>query len=105
MEKTREPMEVFAEEAPEVSKAFNVFIQALSGTKGLNDKARQLIYIAIKASQGDTAAVAMHVPMARHAGASRDEVRDAILLTLAVTGITGVATCLPVAMDIFDEAI
>jgi len=98
-----DPMEIFRQEAPEVAKAFDELIQSLIVSKGLDEKTRQLIYIAMKAAQGDETAVKFHVPMAMQLGASRREVVDAILMTLAVSGIKGVATCLPGAVEQFDK--
>lgn len=99
----RNPMSVFQEEAPEVAAAFSGLIEAVSQTKGLDTKTRQLMYIAMKASQGDTSAVAAHTPMAIKAGATREELKDTILLTLTISGIKGVVTCLPTVLDIFDN--
>jgi alkylhydroperoxidase/carboxymuconolactone decarboxylase family protein YurZ len=42
--------------------------------------------------------------MAKKLGAKREEIRDAILLTLSTSGLKGVATCLPVALKVFDES-
>jgi len=96
------PMEVFQQEAPEVAEAFSGLIQALVASKGLDPKTKQLIYIAMKASMGDQMAVKAHVPMAKAAGATREEVVDAILMTLTVSGIRGVVTCLPGAVKQFE---
>jgi alkylhydroperoxidase/carboxymuconolactone decarboxylase family protein YurZ len=41
--------------------------------------------------------------MAKQAGATREEVIDAILMTLTVAGIRGVVTCLPEAVRFFDS--
>lgn len=71
-------MEVFREEAPAVATAFDQLIQSLVATKGLDEKTKQLIYIAMKAAQGDETAVKFHVPMAKKLGATREEVVDAI---------------------------
>ena len=95
------PMEVFQSEAPEVAAAFNGLIIALVASKGLDPKTK-LIYIAMKASMGDTIAVAAHVPMAKAAGATKEEVVDAILMTLTVSGVRGVVTCLPDAVKQFE---
>lgn len=97
------PMEIFFNEAPEVAGAFNNLINELSSTKGLDSKTRQLIYIGMKAMQGDTGAVIAHTPMAKQAGASREELKDTVLLTLTVSGIKGVVTCLPAALDAYDN--
>lgn len=99
----RNPMELFQEEAPEVAAAFNGLIQSLVASKGIDAKTRQLIYIAMKASMGDEMAVRAHVPMAKAAGATREEVVDAILMTLTVSGIRGVVTCLPEAVKPFEK--
>lgn len=97
------PMEVFQREAPEVAKAFDGLIRSLVGTDGLDGKTKHLVYIALKAAQADTMALRFHVPMAKSAGASRAEVRDAILMSLTVSGIRGVAACLPLAMELYDS--
>jgi AhpD family alkylhydroperoxidase len=98
---TENPMEIFAREAPEVAAAFNGLIMAIAGSKGLDPKTKQLIYIAMKAASGDETAVKAHVPMAKEAGATRAEVVDAILMTLTVSGIRGVVSCLPGALRQF----
>jgi AhpD family alkylhydroperoxidase len=97
------PMELFQKEAPEVAAAFNSLIMALVASKGLDQKTKQLIYIAMKAAMGDDMAVKAHVPMAKAAGATREEVIDAILMTLTVSGIRGIAHCLPEAVHQFEK--
>lgn len=100
----RNPMEVFQKEAPEVARAFNSLIEAMVSSRGLDGKTKQLIYIAMKASMGDERAVMAHLPMAMECGATREEVRDAILMTLTVSGVRGVVSCLPGAMAFFDRS-
>ncbi|MGA2933564.1 MAG: carboxymuconolactone decarboxylase family protein [Methanomicrobiales archaeon] len=96
-------MELFQREAPEVAKAFNGLIMSIVTSKGLDPKTKQLVYIAMKAAMGDSPAVKAHLPMAKQAGATREEVIDAILMTLTVAGIRGVVTCLPEAVRFFDS--
>ena len=97
-------MELFQKEAPEVAKAFNGLIESLKSTSGLDAKTKQLIYIGIKASTGDTTAVHFHVQMAKQLGATREEIKDTILITLTVCGIKGVASCLSTALEIYDQS-
>jgi alkylhydroperoxidase/carboxymuconolactone decarboxylase family protein YurZ len=97
------PFAVFQEEAPLVAEAFDGLIAALSSTGGLDAKTRQLVYIGIKASQGDVGAVVAHIPMAKADGASRNEIRDAILLTLTVSGVQGIAHCLIPALEAYEN--
>jgi alkylhydroperoxidase/carboxymuconolactone decarboxylase family protein YurZ len=99
----KNPMDLFQEEAPEVAQAFAGLIQAIVARPALDAKTRQLIYIAMKASMGDEAAVRAHIPMAKAAGATRDEVVDAILMTLTVSGVRGVVSSLPGAIELFDS--
>ena len=97
------PMELFRREAPEVAKAFDGLIMSLVASHGLDQKTKQLIYIAMKAATGDDTAVRAHLPMARQAGATKAEVVDAILMTLAVSGVRGVVSCLPGVVSYFDQ--
>ena len=94
-------MDIFQKEAPDVADAFNGLIKAIVAHDGLDQKTLHLMYIAMKASVGDAMAVKAHIPMAKEAGATRDEVTGAILMTLTVSGIRGVVTCLPEAVRYF----
>ncbi|MBP1677245.1 MAG: Carboxymuconolactone decarboxylase [Bacteroidetes bacterium] len=98
------PLDTFQKEAPEVAKAFDGLIDALKSTSGLDAKTKQLVYIGIKSSMGDTTAVYYHVKMAKQLGATREEIRDTILITLTVCGLKGVTSCLPTAMEAYDQA-
>lgn len=75
------PMELFQKEAQEVTAAFNGLIKSLVASKGLDGKTRKLIYLAMKAATGDDMAVRAHIPLAKAAVATREEVIDAILMT------------------------
>jgi alkylhydroperoxidase/carboxymuconolactone decarboxylase family protein YurZ len=100
---TENPMEIFRKEAPEVANAFDGLIMSIASSRGLDPKTKQLIYIAMRASMGDNNAVMAHIPMAKQAGATKEEVVDAILMTLTVSGIRGVVTCLPDVVKQFDS--
>jgi alkylhydroperoxidase/carboxymuconolactone decarboxylase family protein YurZ len=41
--------------------------------------------------------------MAKKCGATREEVKDTILITLTVCGLAGVSSCLPLALEIYDK--
>jgi alkylhydroperoxidase/carboxymuconolactone decarboxylase family protein YurZ len=100
---SKNAFQLFREEAPDAAKAFDQLIGTLSQTS-LDDKVRQLIYIGIKASRGEAGAVAAHVPMAKRAGATREEIRDTIVMTLTVSGVTGITQCLGLALEAYDSA-
>ena len=96
------PLETFQKEAPEVAKAFDDLIEALKSAPGLDPKTKQLIYIGIKSSLGDETAIYYHVAMAKKLGATREEIKSAILITLSVCGLKGVVTCLQTALEVYD---
>ncbi len=99
----KNPFMIFKEEAPDVAAAFDGLIGSISSLDGLDAKTRQLIYIGIKAAQGEAGAVAAHVPMAKHAGATRSEIRDTVLLTLTVCGVQGMSHCLVPALEAYEN--
>ncbi len=101
--KNENPLQLFVEESPEIQKAYAGFIQALTDDKGLDNKTKQLIYIGMKMVSDDARAVKMHVPMARNAGATREEIKTAVLLGLSVIGIKAASKYLPIVMESYDN--
>ena len=97
------PLQTFVDEAPEIQKAYAGFIQSLIADKGLDNKTKQLIYIGMKMIADDERAVKMHIPMAKNAGATREEVKTTVLLGLSVIGLKAASKYLPLALKTFDE--
>jgi alkylhydroperoxidase/carboxymuconolactone decarboxylase family protein YurZ len=95
-------LQLFVEEAPEIQKAYNEFIQSLIADKGLDNKTKQLIYIGMKMISDDERAVKMHVTFAKYAGATRDEVKSTVLLGLSVIGMKAVSKYLPIVLENYD---
>ena len=96
--------ELWAQEAPETQKAFFGLSQALMGAGGLDEKTWQLIYIGIQSTRNEVDSVAGHAAFAKKAGATREEVRDAVLISLMVSGIGGINACLARALESYDNA-
>ncbi len=96
----KNPLEVFKQEAPEIQEAYAGVINALIASNGLDAKTKQLVYIAMKVVTDDKNAVRFHVPMAKAAGATRDEIKETILLSLTVNGLKGISNYLPDALAI-----
>jgi len=96
--------ELLGEETPTIHKAFRDLIGALEKDAGLDAKTFQLVYLGIRAADGIPGAIAAHVPMAKKAGATREEVRGAVLVSLMVSGVIGISTCLAAALDAYDNA-
>ena len=101
--KTENPLQLFKEESPEIQKAYDGLIQSLINDKGLDNKSKQLIYIAMKMVADDERALKMHIPMAKNMGATREEIKTTILLGLTVIGIKAASKYLPVALEIYDS--
>ena len=97
------PLQTFVEEAPEIQKAYAGFIQSLIADDGLDNKTKQLIYIGMKMIADDERAVRMHIPMAKNAGATREEVKTTVLLGLSVIGMKAASKYLPLVLECFDE--
>ncbi len=101
--KENNPLQKFIDEAPEIQKAYASFIQSMIDDKGLDNKTKQLIYIAMKIVADDKKAVKMHIPIAKKTGASRNEVKTTVLLALSVIGMKAVSKYLPLVLKIYDN--
>lgn len=99
----KNPLLVFQKEAPDVAEAYNPLILSLINSKGLESKTKQLIYIAMKIVTSDFVAIKYHVPMAKKAGASRNEILETVLLSLTVCGLKGISHCLEDVLNIYDQ--
>jgi alkylhydroperoxidase/carboxymuconolactone decarboxylase family protein YurZ len=96
--------QIFQEESPEVAAAFNKLIETIAKPSALDGKTKQLLYIAMKIVTDDLGAAIVHVPFAKKMGASREEIRETVLLTLTVVGLKGVNTALASALEAYDKA-
>ncbi|NOY58298.1 MAG: carboxymuconolactone decarboxylase family protein [Calditrichaeota bacterium] len=100
--KKENPLQIFADESPKVQKAYAAFIQSLIDMEGLDTKTKQLIYIGMKMVADDERAVKMHVPMAKNAGATREEIKATALLGLSVIGLKAASKFLPIVLESYD---
>lgn len=96
--------QIFQEESPEVAAAFNKLIEAVAKPSALDGKTKNLLYIAMKIVTDDVGAALVHVPFAKKLGASREEIRETVLLTLTVVGLKGVNVALAAALEAYDKA-
>jgi len=101
--KTENPLQKFKDESPEVQRAYDGLIQSLIEDKGLDNKTKQFIFIAMKMIADDERAVKMHVLMAKNIGATREEIKTTILLGLTVIGLKAVSKFLPLALESYDS--
>jgi len=92
--------EQFLKTFPEAGKAYLGLFKAVMERPALDAKTKQLILISVMTAQGYAPGVRAHVPQAISAGATRDEIIEAVLTPLPVSGINGVLECLPVALEL-----
>jgi alkylhydroperoxidase/carboxymuconolactone decarboxylase family protein YurZ len=70
----------------------------------LEPKTKQLILLTLQTTQGSTRALRRHVPRAVAAGATVEEVVDAISLALPVAGLTRVTEAFGAVADLLETA-
>ena len=100
MEKS--PYEIFLLECPELAAKFNELVQVQRSMKGLDQKTKQLINIAIQTSNKNPTGVKMHTIMAKKVGAKREEIISAVTMNLHLSGLPTVLECLPAAIEGYD---
>ncbi len=93
--------QVFLERAPKHAGAWMSAVQALGEASALDKKTSALAYLAVLAALRLDSGVPFHVKLAKHAGASRDEVISALLVGLPAAG-NGVTQSLPAAIEAYD---
>jgi alkylhydroperoxidase/carboxymuconolactone decarboxylase family protein YurZ len=96
--------QIFQEESPEIASAFNKLIETIAKPSALDGKTKNLLYIAMKIVTDDVGAALVHVSFAKKLGATREEIRETVLLTLTVVGLKGVNTTLASALEAYDKA-
>jgi len=94
--------QVFLKEAPEHSKIWADAVQKLDTACSLDKKTEEIAYISLLAAVGLESGIPFHVKRAKELGASREDIKSAILLGLPAVG-NKVIKSLPIALDAFDE--
>jgi alkylhydroperoxidase/carboxymuconolactone decarboxylase family protein YurZ len=91
----------FQNEAPQHAQAWMNCVQGLASATALDEKTRELAYLAILAVLRNESGIPFHVQAAKKAGAKRDEVISAVLLGLTPAGHS-VTQVLPAAIEAYD---
>ncbi len=94
--------QTFLKEAPEHARAWMETVHRLDEASSLDKKTEELAYIAVMAAVELESGIPFHVKSAKASGATRDEIKSAILLGLPAVG-NRVVKALPVALNAFDE--
>jgi len=97
-----ESFQVFLQEAPEHSQAWMGAVQKLEAACSLDPKTAEIAYVAVLAAVGLESGLPFHVKHAKELGATREEIKSAILLGLPAVG-NQVIKSLPLALRAYDE--
>ena len=92
----------FQNEAPQHAQTWMNCVQGLATASALDEKTKELVYLAILALLRLESGIPFHVQAAKKAGAKRDEVISAILLGLTPAGHS-VTQVLPAAIEAYDS--
>jgi len=93
--------QLFLSEAPGFAQAWGSMVQGLAKASVLDEKTRDLSYLAVLASLNRLSGIPFHVASLKSKGATREEIVSAILVGLPAAGHI-VTQALPVALEAYD---
>jgi AhpD family alkylhydroperoxidase len=94
--------QTFMSEAPQHARAWGTMVQGLASASALDNKTRELAYLAVLAALRIESGVPFHVQSAKQAGASREEIISAVLVGLPAAGHV-VTQVLPAAVAAYED--
>lgn len=95
-------MEILQAESPASAEAIRGFFAALMAGPALDATTKELVYLVAAAAAGHVRGVPTHAARAKAAGATRQQVLEALLLTVPAAGLGPISQCLPAAIAAFD---
>jgi AhpD family alkylhydroperoxidase len=101
----KNPYDLFQNECPDLARQFNALIDAQRSLKGLDQKTKQLINIAIQTATRNPRGVMMHTIMAKQAGATKDEIIGSVVMNLHLAGLVTVLEGLPPALEGWEKSL
>lgn len=96
-----EAFQLFMSEAPGFAQAWGSMVRELARVSALDDKTRELSYLAVLASLNRLSGIPFHVTSLKAKGATREEIVSAILVGLPAAGHV-VTQGLAAALQAFD---
>ena len=94
--------QMFMEENSRTGKAYMEMVMQLSQESALDEKTRELAYISVLSAVKMCGGLDFHVKSARELGASRNEIKSAVLVGLPAVGIT-VIDAFEAALKAYDQ--
>ena len=102
MKNVTSSFKLFMTETEETGKAYMDMVMKQSQASALDRKTHELAYISVLSAIRMRSGLNFHVKSAKDFGATRDEVKSAVLIGLPVAGIT-LAYALEAALNSYDE--
>jgi alkylhydroperoxidase/carboxymuconolactone decarboxylase family protein YurZ len=102
MKQVSTTFEAFLKEAPEHAQVWLDAVKKLDDASTLDAKTEEIAYIAVLSTVGLLTGLPFHVKHAKELGATRDEIKSAVLLPLPAVG-NKVIAALPIALQSYDE--
>ena len=99
--KVTNSFQIFMNETQHTGKAFMDMVMKLSQESALDRKTHELSYISVLAATKMISGIDFHVKSAKELGASKEEIKSAVLVGLPAVGIT-VVDALEIALDAYD---
>lgn len=93
---------MFMKETTQAGKDYMTMVMQLSKESALDQKTHELAYVSVLSATRMLDGLNFHVHSAKELGASREEVKSAVLLAIPAVGIT-VMNALEVALNTYDE--
>lgn len=84
--------------------ALKAFIDALYADATLDPRVRELVFLGVQTALGLEDSVRAHVPRALQAGATRDEIVAAMMISVANGGVSGALRLVPLVDEILDKS-
>jgi alkylhydroperoxidase/carboxymuconolactone decarboxylase family protein YurZ len=102
---SQNPFELFLKEFPELAQKYNQLVDAQRTQRGLDQKTKQLINIAINTALRNPRGVKFHAIMAKQAGATREETLGAVIMNLHLSGLATVLDSFPAAIEGYESKV
>ena len=96
------PYSVFTKNHPEVAGAYQKLGEACHGAGPLDDRTRHLIKLGIATALRSEGGVKGHTRRSLDAGATADEVRHAVMLSLTTAGFPGMIAAMGWVNEVLD---
>lgn len=102
MDHVTSSFQVFMKESGEIGNAYMKMVMQQAQSSALDEKTRELAYISVLSAIRMVGGLDFHVKSAKKSGASRNEVKSAVLVGLPAVGIT-IIDALEIALNAYDE--